>query len=85
MDLGSLRRWSNKLFQFFISVRIITHSLDFGVLDTAVSNIVQSCVVEQNAVLRHDSYVGPQIINLHFTDVLTVDENLALVSVVKSV
>lgn len=55
------------------------------VSDGAISNVVHDSVIEKHAVLWYDSNVGAEVSQLHLTDVLAVDQNLARGEVIESV
>lgn len=85
MDLGALGGGLDELDEFVAALLGVKQGLDLGVPNTAVADVVHDRVVEEHTVLRDDGDVGAQVVQTHEGDVLTVDEDLALVNVVEPV
>lgn len=85
MNLGAFRRRHHDLGELIFPQGIIYDFLEFLVFDSSVSNVVQSGVIEQNTVLRHDGNVRPQVIYLQVFDVLAIDGNGAFLQLIEPV
>ncbi len=54
-------------------------------MNSSIAYVVHDGIVEKHAVLRNNSNLGTQVVDLHLSDVLPIDEYLASIDVIESV
>ncbi len=88
MNFCLLRYFHNFFHNFLLGnhiIFILKFSFELRILNSSIGNIVLYSIVKKNAILRNYSNLVSQIWDLDLSNVLIINQNCALIHIVKSI